>query len=75
MGTSAADLDPGEHVEEVLVPTGRTSTFHIPYEGRPRCGTNGSFRRKPVGVYPEAHRDWCHTCRELWASARGQDAE
>lgn len=75
MGTSSGKVDPGDHVEEVLVPTGRTSTCHIPYEGGPRCGTNGTFRRKPLAVYPEAHRNWCTTCRQLWLADRGDAGE
>jgi hypothetical protein len=75
MGTSSAEVDPGDHVDEILVPSGRTSTCHIPYEGAPRCGTNGTFRRKPLEVYPEAHRDWCHTCRQLWLQAQGPAPE
>jgi hypothetical protein len=75
METRPTELDPGQHVDEVLVPTGRTDTFHLPYEGGPRCGTNGEFRRKPLVVYPEAHREWCRTCRELLATALFEDAE
>jgi hypothetical protein len=72
--TAPGTID-SEDCEEVLVSRGGKPRLHLPNGDRPRCGTDGAFVRKPLSVYPPAHRTWCRTCLRLWEETRDADAE
>jgi hypothetical protein len=62
-----------DRVETVLVPRGG-SRLHLPGPDGPACATHGEFRRKPLAVFPESHRDWCGFCRGLVAERADEES-
>jgi hypothetical protein len=46
--------------------------LHLPDDdGGPLCSSSRSqCREKPLGVYPEAHRQWCAFCLDVFGERK-----